>query len=673
MSDEELTSVELAVDNSAWDGNRAMGMCSSASDYRSICAGEHSVGNPDERQHWALPHHFLGQGPNADGVRNAQSRLPQTQDLTNRSAAEAHLQAHMDQIHAAEGQQSTEHEHDLARVKALEEHILGEEVPAIHRTLDVNEPLISLSVSERRLGLRLLTYNTVVESKYGPILFEPGAFGNVDAKAVRLRMDHQDPPTGLGTSFTDTPQAPLMDFLVSKTERGNDQLTLAVDGVSRGVSVGFDDVPGGPKTKTIDGRRVIVYPPASAHLAEVSTTWTPTFPQPLAGVLYALNQGEKGEAPVAETQEAPVVGAALDYEKLTAAIVAAQANNERSEKIDKVLEKFEQTIELQRAQFTIPSAPAKPKAKLHHWVEFTLRRMRGENMSSGDLKRLALDDVVISEQPGLVPDLFTADYDDLINQDRPFLNSTRRISAPVSGDTLTLPVITTRAVAGTQSEEKGVLTTTATKVGTGTFNYQSVFGGADLSIQFINRAQPGFFEILTGDMAMAYALDAEAKAIDALLTGYTDSASGSHVPDDGGVLDPEDPHFGDAWITSITSGFKRAPTHIWMSAAAVGAFIDAKAPATNAPLYSNLAAAFTAGGGAGGALSGLTPIYVPALDSSGVDVIIGPARGFVWAEDPALTLQADVPSIAGRDIALAGGIFPAPRYADAFTYYTVSS
>jgi hypothetical protein len=299
--------------------------------------------------------------------------------------------------------------------------------------------------------------------------------------------------------------------------------------------------------------------------------------------------------------------------------------------------------------------------------------MRGENMSSGDMKRLALDDVIISEQPGLVPDVFTADYDDLISGDRPFLSSTRKINAPVSGETLTLPVITQRAVAGTQSEEKGPLTTTATKVGTGTFNYQSVFGGADISIQFINRAQPGFFEILTGDMAMAYALDAEEKALDALLTGYSDSASVSHVPTDGGVLDPEDPHFGDAWITSITSGFKRAPTHIWMSAAGVGAFIDAKAPGTNAPLYSNLAASFTAGGGAGGTLSGLTPIYVPGMDNAGVDVIVGPGRGFVWAEDPALTLQADVPSLAGRDIALAGGIFPAPRYADAFTYWTITS
>jgi signal peptide peptidase SppA len=96
--DETLASISAAVDNSTWDGNRAMGQCSSASDYRSICAGERTTGEPDERQHWALPHHYLGRGPNAAGVRNALARLPQTQGLANRGAAESHLRGHMREI-----------------------------------------------------------------------------------------------------------------------------------------------------------------------------------------------------------------------------------------------------------------------------------------------------------------------------------------------------------------------------------------------------------------------------------------------------------------------------------------------------------------------------------------------------------------------------------------------
>lgn len=79
------------MDMSAWDANKAMGACSSAADYRSICAGEVSAGEPDQRQHWKLPHHYLGQPANAAGVRAARGRFSQTEGLTNREKARTHL------------------------------------------------------------------------------------------------------------------------------------------------------------------------------------------------------------------------------------------------------------------------------------------------------------------------------------------------------------------------------------------------------------------------------------------------------------------------------------------------------------------------------------------------------------------------------------------------------
>jgi phage head maturation protease len=540
-----------------------------------------------------------------------------------------------------------------------------------------NETIQTLSASKRRIGLRIVPYNEVaVHPHYGALMFEPGAFGTPDPANVRLRMDHEDPPTGVGATFQELPDAPYMEFVVSKTERGNDQLTLAVDGVSRGASVGYSEINGRPKTRQIKGQNVRVYPPNSVVLHEVSTTWQPTFPD--AGVMYVLSKEEKGTGPMAETQEVPAVGATItpgiDYDAMAGAVAKAIGTANSESKIENLLGKFEQMIELQRANFNVPKGEPTVKANLVDWVGVALRTMAGQKVSPTEIKELALDDVIISEQPGLVPAVFTSDYDDLIDRDRPFLESTREIQPPRTGTTLTLPVITVRATPGSQAGgEKTALTTNATKVGTGTFNYQSIFGGADISIQFINRADPSFFDLLTGDMAMAYALDADSKAIAALLAGYTDSGAVVHAPTSGGVLDPEDPNFGEAWKNAITSTYRRGPDTIWLSADAVAAFIDAKAPLTNAPLYSNLAASFTAGGGTGGVLSGLRPIYVPALDDTAVDVIVGPSRGFVWAEDPARRLEADVPSVAGRDIALVGGIFPAPRYADAFTTYTVAS
>jgi phage head maturation protease len=542
------------------------------------------------------------------------------------------------------------------------------------------EAVSKLSRAKRILGLRIAPYGVVAESRYGPLMFERGAFGDVDPREVRLRMDHADPPTGTGRTFVDKDDAAYMDFAVSKTQRGDEQLELASDGTSAGASIGFHEV-GKVRVEQVDGKRVLVFPPDSVHLDEVSTTWQPTFKD--AGVLYVMSS--EGANPVADiVAPSPEVKVTQDETDRTILSMAERVmeasddrNRELSTKLEAVLSQFgswqDRFEELARSQFSLPAGESRPKAQLHHWVEVTLRRMAGQSISPTEIKTLALDDVITTEQPGLVPSVFTADYDDLINADRPFLSSTRNVVPPRTGNSMTLPIITTHATAGTQAGglEKGALTTTATKVGTGTFAYQSVFGGADISIQMINRAEASFFDLLTGDIAMAYALDCETKAIAALIAGYTDSASVAHAPVNGGSMDPEDLSVGDAWETSI-SVYKRAPDTIWMNAAAVAAFIDAKSPQTNAPLYSNLAASFTAANGPGGLLSGLRPVYVPALDGGAVDVIIGPSRGFVWAEDPARTLQADNPSQAGRDIVLAGGIFPAPRFAHAFTKYTIS-
>jgi ATP-dependent protease ClpP protease subunit len=85
-----------------WDGPEAMSDAAKSDDpakaYASICAGRRS-GDPGKQSSWALPHHeHPGSPPDEAGVRNALARLPQTQGLVNKSAAQSHLEAHMKEI-----------------------------------------------------------------------------------------------------------------------------------------------------------------------------------------------------------------------------------------------------------------------------------------------------------------------------------------------------------------------------------------------------------------------------------------------------------------------------------------------------------------------------------------------------------------------------------------------
>ena len=537
--------------------------------------------------------------------------------------------------------------------------------------------LETLSVSQRKLGLRIIPYGVIAEHPiYGALLFEQGAFGEVDPHRVRLRMDHADPPTGLGSSFKEEPDGAYMDFSVSRTQRGDEQLTLARDGVSRGASIGFRDVIGGPRPETRNGRVVTVYPPNSASLEEVSTTWKPTFAE--AGVMYVLNKDEKGAGQVPEIQEASAPEVKINPTTLVDDMRQALAESvnkalsegqtQTVELMTKFADRIEAMEERQRSNFAVPTGEQKPKAKLSQWAEWAIKSLHSDPASDRLMRELALGDIVTPDNPGAVPDAFVDDLDDLIDDSRPFLQSTREVTAPREGMSITLPKITQRTTMGAQSEEKAEITgSQVLKIGNETYDGVGIAGGADVAEQILRRASSTYFDILMGDFAEAYAYDAETKALDALLTGTS-----GNVPDDGGTIDPENLEVGGAFQTALAN-FRRRPDTLWLGSAAVAAFIDAKNNGTNEPLWSVIRANITAGDGGEGPVSGLRVVHVPAIDDTEVDAIIGPSRGFVWAEDGSWRLEAPVPSRVGRDIVLAGLLFPMPRHAAAFTTYTLPS
>lgn len=102
IREEVARAAAAKVDESPWDGGKAMANGAAADDpaefYAGICAGR-KEGDPSKQASWALPYKYHpGDPPNAAGVKNALGRLPQTQGLVNEAEAKKTLQAAMKQV-----------------------------------------------------------------------------------------------------------------------------------------------------------------------------------------------------------------------------------------------------------------------------------------------------------------------------------------------------------------------------------------------------------------------------------------------------------------------------------------------------------------------------------------------------------------------------------------------
>lgn len=493
--------------------------------------------------------------------------------------------------------------------------------------------------------------------------FERGAFAGTDPGSVVLRLDHQDPAVARGVTLEERDDAAYMDFRVAQTTRGDELLGLVRDGIYRGASVGFEPVPGGTRvTRHTDNRRLNIR--SRVALREVGATWRPVFAS--AGVMQVRSDMDPTATPPAN----PPTPAPAAVGTITA------------EQMERLMDRLEQleTRSRQEAVTPPPATPAGPIVRLGDWANLAIRRMSGDQV--GPLELRALADIVTSDNLGVVPDAYRAELLGPIDESRPFMESTRELTPPAAGTKIIVPRIETKPTAGVQAQEKDELTSTIVEIGPVEFPMQTVGGAGDLSIQLLKRSSPEFLDLYVRLLAEAYSGTADIRALVALLVAGIE---------DGGVFDPESPTMGAAYSASMDAT-KKPPTRIWLSGAALAAFIDAKEPAGGGgrPLYPGLASIgdITPSGGGGPAPMRLRPVVVPALDAIKAappadlttpepdievpDIIIGPDFGFGWAEDGTYTLQADVPGRAGRDVGLVGMLWYAPLYPGAFTGYTLS-
>ena len=520
------------------------------------------------------------------------------------------------------------------------------------------------SEPERIISYRIMRWGELGDAGDGWESFERGAFEGTRPEDVYLRLDHLDPALARGVpgSLEERADGAYMDFgPVARTQKGDELLGLVRDGIYRNASVGFLPIPGGTRTsRHTDGRTLNVRTRVNLH--EVGATWRPVFQSAAALSVRSSNMDPVTDTPAQAPAQVP-----------PAAIQAVSDSF-----MDRVLTRLDEIELRSRQNATQPPAGQVVQAQrpsIGFWMLQAARQMDHENIPEMELRALA--EIVTGTNLGVVPPAYASELIGPIDNARPFMESTRRLTTPESGTKLIVPRIVTRPTVGIQAAEKDELTSTNTAIDTVDFDMMTLGGAGDLSLQLIKRSSPSFLDTYSRLLAEDYAHKGDRYAITDLLRAGID---------DGGVFNPASPAFGLAY-SNATNAMRTPPNRIWMSSAAYAAFVDAKEPAGGGgrPLYPGLAgiSSVSAGGPSGPDNMNLQPVLVPELDvlkagtlPSGVtevpDLIIGPSAGFAWAEDGTYNLQADNPGQAGRDVALVGMLWFAALYPGAFTGYTLS-
>lgn len=534
------------------------------------------------------------------------------------------------------------------------------------------------SISKREIDVRLAPFNTVIETIQGPEVIEKGAFSGIDPSKVWLMGPEHEAHIGLGQDggprltrrragralkIEERADGGYATFRVAKNSIGDDILNDLDEGLYDGVSI---EMGSGWKVRREkrDGRftNFVTF----TDLQAASPTYQPAYAE--ARVLAVRSQEEAAmadqeEATPVVAEEAPAQPAPVydfsRFERASEGVTSAVTS--LSERIEKMEERY-------RSSFTIPSAqPADvPQANLGTWANVVLRMLSGESVPQTELKARTVQDLITTDNAGVVPEAFISELRGVIDPARPFMESTRRLPTPSSGTTMRVPKITQRPTVAEQTSEKQELSSQKTIIGSDTFEMVSKGGVGDISLQLLKRSDPSFLDLYVRLLAEAYAIEAEDEALRALFDAVGGGVTAASP------MDPADLELGAAFQTSFNE-IRRPPDTIWLSTEAVGEFIDAKATTTNQPLYSSLTTSATAAGGISGTISGLRAVHVPGLDAHGAFAVVGPSSGFAWAEDGTYTLQVDVPAKAGRDVAIFGMLWFVPWYPDAFTLYNVAS
>jgi HK97 family phage prohead protease len=480
--------------------------------------------------------------------------------------------------------------------------------------------LVAADTDARTISGRIVTWDEVGNTSAGKTKF---AKDSIALKQVKLFIDHNmDKPIGKVLDFDTNDQGIDATFKIANTQRGNDALVEAMEGLKDGFSVGiklseYDNTDEGLVVKMSQLVEVsLVETPAidSARVSEVAASDDPTHEQEGSDMTETPELQTENEVSV----EAPKVEAA----KTSAPVFTAPRVN----------------TNVTAGQVAIAQ----------------VRALHGDNQAR-DLVA-ALDEQNTTTDSGMVPPTYLRDVIGIVDGSRPFWDSLESGTLPASGMKFYKPrrvVLATTA----QTAEEAEFGSTETEIDNIEIDVIKIAGANIVSVELIDRSDPSYVDELLRQLAADWARKTDFYAFSKVMAAPVDSSGSSlYAAIAKGIAD--------------SYGVQRSTPNRFLAdvgnyASILGAVDLAERPLFSAAAPQNAAGLVTQGS-TNGTVAGLDLVVSPNFDTgTGVEGYVYPSNAGTTYQSGAIQLRSNIVANGQVEIGLYGYVAVADNYPSA--------
>jgi HK97 family phage prohead protease len=478
----------------------------------------------------------------------------------------------------------------------------------------------------------IVPYGVTTDRPDGAEAFAPGVFSEVEPESVVLLWQHDtSAPLGRMTELRDDSDGAHGTFRLANTERAREALSLIRDGITRGLSVGFE--PGEHRREK--GVRVHT----KARLREASLVTFPAYPS--AAVLAVREEGE-GMADDVMVDEAEVEAPPIPD------------TTELETRLEARMEHLGRELRNQISNISVAGEVVPPMSLHRAMAELlvTVAKAPGEKRALAD---------VIGTAPGnasgLIRDAWVSELLGYINNLRPFFSAAGTVGFPASGYGLAFPRITQHTLVGKRGAEKTEIPSRELTVAPGNYPMEWFAGGVDVALELIAQSDPSVLEVVTSDLMDQYANATETEFV-------ADTEAAATV---GGAVLPTADWGAFSAAVIATSAEIRAATGVpgdrlaltTASWQAVVGLLNPSQPSISFGAGPDFTAESVNVGG-------VTAFHSPA---SAADVQFN-EKSLRKSENPPETVTSNNVALMGRDIGILGATIHLPLYPAGIVKYT---